>query len=132
MYATLAPDGGFKAVQAKPTLEALQGAVGGYVDVIRLHDGLDMWINDEGKLNGLEPNHIATELARLHGRLFPGDVVVGPVAFTGGATPSGNTKPLTKDGLADLRKVVQIASRAAIARMMATGRIVLVRGGQEG
>lgn len=47
-----------------PTLAALQRLVGGYVDVVRLDDGLDLWVNDEGLLQGLPVNVVATALAQ--------------------------------------------------------------------
>ncbi|MEU3455616.1 DUF3846 domain-containing protein [Micromonospora sp. NPDC006766] len=42
------------------TLRAMQATVGGYVDVVRTAEGVDVWINDEGLLMGLPFNERAT------------------------------------------------------------------------
>lgn len=36
------------------TLKFLQEQVGGYVDCVRLGDGMDLWVNDEGMVNGTQ------------------------------------------------------------------------------
>lgn len=63
----------FETKDEKPTLEELQAAVGGYIEVVTLSDGNLMIIDEEGKLKHKEPNHVATE------RAFPfgGDTIVG-------------------------------------------------------
>lgn len=38
------------------TLEALQGAVGGYIEAVRLSRGIVILCDEEGKLKGLAPN----------------------------------------------------------------------------
>ena len=38
------------------TLEAKQKYVGGYIEVFRLTDEIDIILNDEGKINGMKPN----------------------------------------------------------------------------
>lgn len=40
----------------KNTLEAMQEAVGGYIDILGLDDNVCILLNDEGKLIGLEGN----------------------------------------------------------------------------
>ena len=40
----------------KNTLEAMQEAVGGYIDIVGLDDNVCILLNDEGKLIGLEGN----------------------------------------------------------------------------
>ena len=42
------------------TLEEMQKAVGGYIEILHLADGRIMVLNEEGKLNGLETNITAT------------------------------------------------------------------------
>jgi hypothetical protein len=44
------------------TLEELQGYVGGLIQLVQTKDGKSMIINEEGKLEGLEKNNLATEL----------------------------------------------------------------------
>jgi len=63
----------FETKKEKPSLKELQKAVGGYIELVQLLDGNIMIINEEGKLNDLEPNHVATEKAFPKG----GDIIVG-------------------------------------------------------
>lgn len=56
-------------------LKELQDIVGGYIELVVTRDGRDMYINEEGKLNGLEQNPAATALVEL----FAGDYIVGTV-----------------------------------------------------
>ncbi len=59
-------------------LEALQGAVGGWIECWWLGDAgfrdLDLFINEEGKLDGLSFNVVATRLSGIFAR---GDCIVG-------------------------------------------------------
>lgn len=59
-------------------LETLQGAVHGTIEHVSIDrpecDGIDMWINEEGKLNGLPLNQMATDLSAIWRR---GDFIVG-------------------------------------------------------
>lgn len=74
------------------TLEMLQRAVGGWVDVVRLGAGIDMWVNDEG-LWVLDPNPVASAvLAHLGGQ----QVIAGPVVFAA-STEAGETVSLSAD-----------------------------------
>ena len=50
----------------KNTLEAMQEAVGGYIDILGLDDNVCILLNDEGKLIGLEGN-----------RRIGSDIIVG-------------------------------------------------------
>lgn len=63
-------------------LPQLQKIVGGLIDVIRLQGELDGWImviNDEGKINCLGTNLIATVVARQTGSIFQNDWIAGDV-----------------------------------------------------
>ena len=59
-------------------LEALQGAVGGWIECRWLGDAgfpdLDLFLNEEGKLDGLSFNVVATRLSGIFAR---GDCIVG-------------------------------------------------------
>jgi hypothetical protein len=62
-------------------LNELQGFVGGYIEIINLYlpIGWIMVCNEEGKLNGLEPNAAATSLYMLNYdriNIIFGDVLV--------------------------------------------------------
>ncbi|MGB8344715.1 MAG: DUF3846 domain-containing protein, partial [Ktedonobacteraceae bacterium] len=54
--------------------------VDGYLECVYLRDGRIMWINEEGKLQGLQPNMIATFLALKV--LQRGDLIVGNAVIT--------------------------------------------------
>jgi len=67
----------------KATLNKMQKAVGGYVEVIRLNPKQRMIINEEGKILGLRPNAQATKLFR---ESFPGtmDYIAGDAVILEG------------------------------------------------
>lgn len=84
MALLILPDGTSREVRPndgaeKFGLEQLQALVGGYIEVIYAADGAEVIVNEEGKLDGLEPNPTATE--KLRERLFPGDYIAGPAVF---------------------------------------------------
>lgn len=58
-------------------LDELQAIVGGYIQIISLHDGRLMVINEEGKLQALPYNNDATELAQEAEAIFDYDFIVG-------------------------------------------------------
>ena len=71
-------------------LESMQEIVGGYIELVRLpgleEHGIDLYVNEEGKLNGLQANFLIYE-----GR----DLVVGTVFFVGADEETGETVSLT-------------------------------------
>lgn len=91
----ITPDGRASGVSLQPTngshLDALYEAIGcRFVDVVRLRDGLDMWVDDEG-LYTAEPNLFATTLAD---QLTPGGAVQiyhGTAVFLGADDDTGET-----------------------------------------
>lgn len=79
------------------TLDQLQIAVDGLVDVVGLCEGLDMWVNDEGIVREMPMNVVATVIAReFMGERFA-QAYFGPVVFTGGCDDEGETLQLTDD-----------------------------------
>lgn len=84
-------------------LNYLQAEVGGYVeavDVVHPHTGerATMWINDEGRINGLPRNPAAEVIADVCGQ--PGLAEAGlhgPAVFTGYDPETGETLPLSDD-----------------------------------
>lgn len=80
--------------------DLISNAVGGYIQCVTLRDKdfCDMWINEEGKLTGLELNPIATALwADMYDMT---DMIVGDVIITGGTDDEGETLGL-KDELVE-------------------------------
>ncbi len=75
-------DGTKESVESKGrkfTLDELQAYVGGYIELTETKDGRDMYINEEGKLDGLPPNWAATGLYK-HGHA---DVIAGNAIVIG-------------------------------------------------
>lgn len=107
MYLTIQPDEAAYEIKWVPeghTLDALQQAVGGYVDCIDLHHPAtgaiaSMWFNDEGKINRLPRNVIADAIANVGGwgGLGWGDWIAGAVAFTGFDPETGETTTLPEE-----------------------------------
>lgn len=62
------------------TADELHALVEGYLECVYLPDGRIMWINEEGKLQGLPLNMVATFLAL--DALQRGDVIVGNAVIT--------------------------------------------------
>jgi hypothetical protein len=62
------------------TLKELQAAVGGLIELAVLRDGRDLWLNEEGKLEGLDVNLAATAL--WQDSYGPHDIIVGDVIIT--------------------------------------------------
>lgn len=78
--------------------ETLSNAVGGMIEAVTLPSGITLWVNEEGKLNGLPVNKVATNLmTRAFGQQF--DILVGNVIVTGGADDEGETLGLTDEQL---------------------------------
>jgi hypothetical protein len=80
--------------------DLLRTTVGGYFECITLKnvEFCDMWVNEEGKLRGLEQNPTATALwVDMYGT---SDVIMGDVIITGGSDDEGETLGLT-DALVD-------------------------------
>jgi hypothetical protein len=83
----------------------LHELVDGYFECIGLDQtGLSMWLNDEGKLNGMDWNPRG-QLAWDAAYGVASDFIFGPVVFTGGADSEGNTLGLTDEQLDGLRFV---------------------------
>lgn len=74
----------FPANGKKFTPEELQKLVGGYIELTRTNKPVrDMWVNEEGKLNGSLLNHKATMLYQYgYADSIFGDVLVMPARKT--------------------------------------------------
>lgn len=79
----------------------LRESVGGWIECVALPNlDIDMWVNEEGKLNGLAPNTIGTMLwITQYGYT---DLIVGDIVLTGGADSEGTTLGLTDEQLESL------------------------------
>ena len=79
------PDGTEEGWQGDrhPTLEEMQGWVGGYIEHVVVMSGgrkVDALVNEEGKLNGLPVNQKATMMV-----IYPDTIVGNMVVFEEGA-----------------------------------------------
>lgn len=100
------PDGALVDVvlPAGRVLEGLYRVIGcRCVDVVRLGEGLDMWVDDEGMINGTASGP-ATRLARSYGHIW--QPYFGVAVVTGGADPEGNTLSLDTRKAQGLRELL--------------------------
>ena len=99
-----------KPLDPEDTLKSLQSAVGGHIERVPIPDleeaGVDVWVNEDGKLMDLRPSI----LLAYKGEIL--DVMFGDVAFTG-TDGDGGTGELT-----EVQKVLveQMLSRNWIRR----------------
>lgn len=59
------------------TLEELQSYVGGYIEIVHLSDSQCMVVNEEGKLQQLSFNSLATHTAHFWMAIAEDDYIVG-------------------------------------------------------
>jgi hypothetical protein len=81
------------------SFDLIRNTVGGYFQVVGLDKlGADLWLNEEGKLDGLPQNPIGTALwVDEYGYT---DVIVGNIIITGGADENGDTLGLSLEQVA--------------------------------
>lgn len=80
------------------SLEILQSKVHGYIEAVRFPDQhVVMYINEEGKLDGLPPNPRATEICRTAGNIRTADWISGDAVFVGETVEGEDTGLTTKD-----------------------------------
>ena len=76
-------DGGIKEIIFEGlhvTLEEMQKCVGGYVEFVYLEDDLVLVVNEEGLINNLPHNEIATKILSLEDKA---NYIVGDVLLIG-------------------------------------------------
>lgn len=85
-----------RELERSTALDALQAAVGGYVEIVHLPGvKADMFINEEGKLCGKARNVRATALAgMLYSGLGLGDYIAGDAVITGAPDEDGDAAGL--------------------------------------
>lgn len=86
--------------------EVIRDGVGGFIECVNLGflDWADMWVNEEGKLDGLPLNSIGTTL--WVAEYGPTDVIVGDIVITGGPDAEGNTTGLSEMQLSQLLRLI--------------------------
>lgn len=80
--------------------DLLSASVGGWIECVSLRTrNADMWVNEEGKLNGLPQNPHATALwVEEYGTT---DIIVGNIIITGGVDNEGETLGLSDEQVSD-------------------------------
>lgn len=89
---------------ADKSYETISQAVGGWIECVGLTPTLDMWVNEEGKMNGLDYNPDATAIFWSHFG-FMSDVIVGDVLFTS-HDEDGDTTSLGNEEMAYLQNLL--------------------------
>lgn len=80
-------------------LADMQAACDGYVEAVTLSDGSSLYLNEEGRINGMPPNYFASDVCGLGGRpdlLLLG--VRGPALLLGPVDGEGYNLPVTEAG----------------------------------
>lgn len=98
MYVTLTAGGDLTQHEGIPEAAFIHETVGGYFEVVRLDDEsigtAFMWMNENGKREGLPSNAVATILGLGFQSIQSNDFIVGTVVFTGGPDSEGETTTL--------------------------------------
>lgn len=84
MRALLIPAGGKPEeveVSDENELDDLQRYVGGWIEYVPTNEDVTLYCNEEGKIEGLPPNPLATSL--FGSLLMPGDYLAGDVILLG-------------------------------------------------
>lgn len=97
------PDGTATIEDADVSLSGLQAVVGGYIEAVGLKcpTPATAYINEEGKLEGLDVNLAATRIAHL----MPGDFIAGPMIVLGAPDDEGDDTPVPDEVLSWLGMV---------------------------
>jgi len=92
--------------EGESQLKVLQEAVGGWVQAVDFTPDLTLWCNEEGKLQGLPINPMATFLWEKYFGFT--DVICGNVIFTGGTGDEGETLGLNEETAKELRDFLRM------------------------
>lgn len=92
----ISTNGEVEKTEMEPSLENLQKSVGGYIQVLYIEvngEPANLYINEEGKLENLPVNQVASELCK--GFISPNDCIVGDAILLGGGDSDGNDTSVT-------------------------------------
>ncbi|MFQ3543685.1 DUF3846 domain-containing protein [Halobacillus rhizosphaerae] len=94
-------------------LESMQKIVGGYIECVNIPDTqIDLWINEEGKINEMEQNMLLLNNDK------PYDIICGDVFFASHDS-HGNTTGLNED------HIEKIQQRLRVGLSKETGETIL-------
>ena len=110
-FAVIKVDGAVELHEVSADVESdfLSNAVGGWFQCVPLKSEVNdfyLWCNEEGKLDGLPINPVATGLWIIS--YGPTDVICGDVVITGGVDDEGETLGLTDEQIAKLEKILKL------------------------
>lgn len=93
-----------KFFEVGDSYEMIRDAVGGWIECVRLNKGIDMWVNEEGKmLESCEYNPTATAIYWTNFG-FMTDQIFGDVIFTS-SDGEGETTGLTVEQVEYLKEI---------------------------
>jgi hypothetical protein len=113
-------------------LDELQSFVGGYIEHIG-SNYLQIWLNEEGKLENRPLNRRATRAAHIRHIIEPGDVIVGDVLLQASAqhgranlavllnTPLPVSRPLPSNGQERLTQLLSAWRKPSAAELSHPG-----------
>ena len=82
--------------------------VHGYIEAVYF-DGAIGYVNEEGKLQGLAKNQVATDLAHAHNAIYGDDWIAGNMLIVGECDDEGETMPLTSKWIDEnLKEIVHV------------------------
>ena len=96
----------WKEIEVGNSYELLRNAVGGWIECANVEHNIDIWLNEEGKLIGLEPNRLATALFWDKWGIGT-DIIVGDV-FLATNNEEGETIGLNKEQIDYLQEFVGV------------------------
>jgi len=100
--------------EGQDELALLQKAVGGYIEAVTVtEDGHTLYLNDEGKMNGLPMNETATRMTR--GILSPDDLIMGDAILVGPVDHEGESTTVDIDTIGQ-RFALELGAQAAATR----------------
>jgi hypothetical protein len=99
------------------SLAALQAAVGGWIEAVSLPpfvtdaDRATAYVNEEGKLEGLPPNYLATDVMVPGVGLMWGDYIAGPMVVCGFDMHTGDNADIPPGVERRVRQIAHEAGR---------------------
>lgn len=86
----------------------LSDGVGGYIECVALSEEMDLWCNEDGKVNGLDINPLATRIFQHHFGTI--DYIAGDAVLTGGIDDEGESLGLTDEQIDEITSYLVLTS----------------------
>lgn len=109
-YAVITPSGMMvsRELSEVMTYDEMVGVVHGYIEPVYL-DGAVAYVNEEGKLEGLPKNQVATDMAHAHNAIYGDDWIAGNMLITGECDDEGEMMSLTTEWInANLKEIANV------------------------